>query len=125
MSNVNRVFKIAAFIFPAAIILIYVFSKSINYSIIFSLGFIISISGYFVLIRMVDRCLKKGKGQALFFAAALLKMAVIAGGFYLASRVAKTAVLMYMLGLLAIVAAIMVEALFQFCRSVFKWKNTN
>jgi uncharacterized membrane protein HdeD (DUF308 family) len=125
MLNPKRILKIATPVLAVAIILIYAFSKQLNYSIIFTLGFIISVSGYFVMIRMVDRCLKKGKGQFLFFAAAVLKMAVIAGGFYLASRVSETAVLLYMLGLFFIVAAILTQALSQFCRSIFKWKNTN
>lgn len=125
MLNPKRILKIAAPMLAGAIILIYAFSKQLNYSIIFTLGFIISVSGYFMMIRMVDRCLKRGKGQFLFFAATALKMAVIAGGFYLAARVSKTAVLLYILGLSFIVAAILTQALSQFCRSIFKWKNTN
>ncbi len=125
MLNPKRILKIAAPVLAGSIILIYAFSKQLNYSIIFTLGFIISVSGYFMMIRMVDRCLKKGKGQFLFFAAAFLKMAVIGGGFYLASRVSETAVLLYILGLSFIVAAILTQALAQFCRSIFKWKNTS
>lgn len=125
MLNPKRILKIAVPVLAVAIILIYGFSKQLNYSIIFTLGFIISVSGYFVMIRMVDRCLKREKGQFLFFAATVLKMAVIGGGFYLAARVSKTAVLLYILGLSFIVAAILTQALSQFCRSIFKWKNTN
>lgn len=125
MLNVKRVLKFAALLLLISLILIYVFSKEINYSIIFGSGFIISVTGYIVMIRLIDRCLKQGRGQWLFFAAALLKMTAIAGGFYLASRISKTAVLIYILGLSVIVLAIMAEALYKLYRSMFKWKNTN
>ena len=77
------------------------------------------------MIMLIDRCLKQGKGQWLFFVVAFLKMAAITGGFYLASRVSKNAVLIYILGLSVIVLAIMSEALYKLFRSMFKWKNTN
>lgn len=125
MLNVNRVLKVAALFLLISLILIYVFSKEVNYSIIFGSGFIISVTGYVVMIRLIDRCLKQGRGQWLFFVAAFLKMAVIACGFYLASRISKTAVLIYILGLSVIVLAIMAEALYKLYRSMFKWKNTN
>ena len=116
---------IISIILPVVVIfLIYAFSKTINYSIIFALGSVISITGYLVMINQIDRFLKKGEGRFLF-AVAFVKMAVIAGGFYLASRISKTAVLMYMMGLSVIVAAIMIEALIHMCRIIFKWKNTN
>jgi hypothetical protein len=125
MLNEKRLIKISLLYLAAAEILIYTFSKSLNYSIIFLLGFVISAAGYIVLIRTVDRCLKKGKGQFLFFTVAFLKMATITGGFFLASRISKTAVMLYIVGLLSMVAAIMARALFLVCRSIFKWKNTN
>lgn len=123
--NEKRLIKVSALSLPALVILIYAFSKSLNYSIIFSLGFVIGISGYVILIRTVDRCLKKGKGQFLFFIAAFFKMTVITGGFFLAARISTTAVLLYILGLLFTVTAIMAQALFLIGRSIFKWKNTN
>ena len=125
MLNVKRLINISALGLITVAILIFAFSKSLNYSIIFSLGYVIGITGYVVLIRTVDRCLKKGKGQFLFFTAAFLKMATITGGFFLAAWVSKPAVLLYILGLLSTVAAIMAHALFLTCRSIFKWKNTN
>lgn len=82
-------------------------------------------TGYVVMINLVDRCLKRGKGQWLFFVAAFLKMVAIAGGFYLASRISEAAVLMYLLGISIIVLAIMAEALYKLFRSMFKWKNTS
>jgi len=83
------------------------------------------VTGYVVMINLVDRCLKRGKGQWLFFVAAFLKMVAIAGGFYLASRISEAAVLMYLLGISVIVLAIMAEALYKLFRSMFKWKNTS
>ena len=125
MVNIKRLIKFSALCLPVILIFIYTFSKNLNYSIIFSLGFVIGVSGYIVLIRMVDRCLKKGKGQFLFFITAFLKMTAITGGFFLASRISKTAVILYILGILSIPTAIMGHAFFLFCRSIFKWKNTD
>jgi len=120
---VKRIFKISIVLQIVTIILIYSFSKSIIYSIISLFGAIISISGFLLMMRMIDRSLKQGKGQLLFFLAAFSKMVVIAGVFYLVSRNSVTAVLMYMMGLSVIVVAIMTEALFQFCRSVFNGRT--
>jgi hypothetical protein len=125
MLNVKRVLKVAALFLLISLIFIFIFSKKVNYSIIFGSGFLISVTGYVVMIMLIDRCLKQGKGQWLFFVVAFLKMAAITGGFYLASRVSKNAVLIYILGLSVIVLAIMSEALYKLFRSMFKWKNTN
>ncbi|MCU0288214.1 MAG: hypothetical protein MUF15_17690 [Acidobacteria bacterium] len=125
MLNEKPFIKISVITLAAAVILIYAFSKSINYSIIFTLGFFIGAAGYVILIRTVDRCLKKGKGQFLFFTAAFLKMAAITGGFFLAAQISKSSVWLYILGLLFPVTVIMIHALFLICRSIFKWKNTN
>lgn len=69
--------------------------------------------------KMIDRTLKRGKGQALFFLAVFSKMAVISGVFYFVSRHSRTAVVMYILGLSIIVAAVLTEAGLQFGRSIF------
>lgn len=125
MLNEKRLLKISILYLATAEILIYTFSKSLKYSIIFTLGFGIGAAGFIILIRTVDRCLKKGKGQFLFFMATFLKMAAITGGFFLASRISKTAVILYIVGVLSTVGVIMAHALFLLFRSIFKWKNTN
>ena len=120
---VKRILKISIVLQMVTIILIYSFSKSIIYSIISLFGAIISILGFLLMMRMIDRSLKKGKGQLLFFLATFSKMVVIFGVFYLVSQKSETAVLMYILGLSVIVVAIMTEALLQFCRSVFNGRT--
>jgi hypothetical protein len=71
------------------------------------------------MMKMIDRTLKRGKGQALFFLVLFSKMAVISGVFFLVSRESRTAVLIYILGLSTIVAAVLTEAGLQFGRSIF------
>ncbi|MCP5051977.1 MAG: hypothetical protein GY940_32715 [bacterium] len=66
---------------------------------------------------MIDRILGLGKVSPLFFVSELLKMAVIAGVFYLVSRAGEGAVLYHILGLSVIVMAIFVEAGYQLYRS--------
>ncbi len=59
MLNEKPFIKISVITLAAAVILIYAFSKSINYSIIFTQGFFIGDEGYVILIRTVYICLKK------------------------------------------------------------------
>jgi len=97
-------------------IFIYLFTKRLIYSIILFSAAIISIAGFLLMIKSIDRIFKRGKGQGLFFLAELLKMALIAAVFYPVSRVSETAVLIYILGLSLIVISIMIEGLFQLLR---------
>lgn len=95
---------------------IYFFTKRLIYSIILFSAAIISIAGFLLMIKLIDRIFNRGKGQGLFFLAELLKMALIAAVFYPVSRISETAVLIYILGLSLIVIAIMIEGLFQLLR---------
>jgi len=99
------------------IILIYLFTNKTIYSIIFLFATIISIAGFLIMIKVIDRILNKGKGQVLFFLTGFLKMSVIAATFFLASRISESAVLFYILGISMVVVSIMIEGVFQLFRS--------
>ncbi|UCH95633.1 MAG: hypothetical protein JSV88_01985 [Candidatus Aminicenantes bacterium] len=114
---VKRLMVISFCAYIPLVILIYIFTKSIFYSIIFSLGAIISISGFLLMIKMTDMVLRKGKGQPLFFLAVFSKLAVITLLAYLVSRISKNALLYYMLGLSIIVVSIGIEGIYQFYHS--------
>jgi hypothetical protein len=103
------------------LVLIYFFTKSIFYSIIFSLGAMISILGFLTMIKMTDLVLKKGKGPWLFILALLVKLAVIVLVLYLVSRASGKAVIFHVLGLSVIVIAIAVEGIYQ----VYLSRNKN
>ncbi len=115
----KRIIGFSFFFQVLGIILIFILSKSLFYSILFFLGAIISVAGFWTMIKLVDQWLQKGKGRIWFFLVGTAKMAVIAGGFYLASTESKTAVVLYILGILVIVGAVMAEALYHLCRSIF------
>ena len=103
--------------------LIYIFTKSIFYSIIFSLGAMISIVGFLAMIKMTDLVLKKGKGQWLIILALLVKLAVIGLVLYLVARISGRAVLFHVLGLSIMVIAIGAEGVYQVYLS--RSKNLN
>ena len=103
------------------LILIYIFTKSIFYSIIFSLGAMISIVGFLTMIKMTDLVLKRGKGPWLFILALLVKLAVIVLALYLVSRASGRAMIFHVLGLSVIVIAIAVEGIYQ----VYLSRNKN
>lgn len=113
---VKRIIKISFISQVSLICLIYLFTKNYIYSIIFFFAAIVSISGFLLMVKLIDRILRKGKGQGLFFLAGILKMAVITAAFYAVSRVSATSALFYILGISIIVISLMVEGVFQLCR---------
>ncbi len=115
---VKRLIDASIYIGLSLAILIYLFTKEAFYSIIFLLGTVVSISGFYIMIKMIDRILGRGKVSPLYFLVALLKMMIIAAVFYLVSRVGESAVLFHILGLSVIVMAIFMEAAYQLYRSI-------
>jgi hypothetical protein len=118
---IKRLIKLAIVTPVLLIIPIYIFTKSVFYSIIFCSGAILSISGFILMIKMTDRVLNKGKGHLLYAMALFFKLGVIALSVYLVSRVSVSAVLFYILGLSIIVIAIGMEGIYQ----LFHSKNKN
>jgi hypothetical protein len=118
---VKRLLKLSIYAQVTLLVLIFLFTKSIFYSIIFFLGTLISILGFFAMIKMIDRVLGQGKGQMLFFLVVVLKMAVIAGVVFLISRISHSdaAVLYHVLGLSIVIIAIGLEGIYRVYRSVF------
>jgi hypothetical protein len=82
----------------------------------FLCGAVVSLSGYLLMIKIIDRILTKRKGQGLFFLAAFLKIVVISVIFYGVSRISEKAVLFYILGLSIIIIAIFLEGFYQLFR---------
>lgn len=121
---IKRIIKISIFSQIILMCLIFFFTKKHIYSIIILIAGIISISSFLLMIKIIDRILKIGKGTGLFFLIELLKMIVIAAVFYPISRISERAILFYILGLSIIIISIMVEGGYQLYRNIFKW-NTN
>ena len=115
---VKRLIKVSIILGIVIALGILLFTNSGFYSIIFLLGAIISISGFLIMIKMIDRILRQGQGQLGFYLVLVLKMAVIAAVFYLVSRSTEGAVLFHILGLSILVPAIAIEGVYQFYRSV-------
>lgn len=119
---VNRLLKLSIIAIVIILIIVFLVTKSLFYSIIFLLGSIISLSGFFVMIRMTDRILRRGKGQLLFFLIMTLKLGLITAVFYLVSRSAgdnaEGAAIWFLTGLSVIVIALAMEGVYQVYRSV-------
>ena len=110
---IKRVIKLAIFTTGLLIIPIYFFTKSIFCDIIFFSGAIISISGFILMIKMIDRVLNKRKGHLLFAVVLFIKLGVIALSAYLVSRLPGSAMWFLILGLSVIVIAIGMEGIYQ------------
>ena len=98
--------------------LIYIFTKNIIYCIITLLATAIGISSFLVMIKLVDRYIKKKRGRLLFFACTFLKIILISSIFYLLSRISDKAILFFMLGLSTIVISIIIEGTYQIFRNI-------
>lgn len=114
---IKRIIKIAVIMQIIMIIFSFFFTMNFIYSIITFLASIIGISSFFIMIKLIDRCLFKGKGITLFFFISLLKMGLIAVVFYFISKISEKATLFFLLGLSVIVISIMIEGAYQFYRS--------
>ena len=101
-----------------SLIIIFFFTNSIIYCIIFITGAAISIAGFVLLIQSTARMLKKGKGKTMFFLLAQAKLLIIAGTFYALSRLTKIGVVFFIQGIASIYLAIMIEGLIQLCGSL-------
>jgi hypothetical protein len=91
--------------------LIFIFTKSAIYCIISITGAAISITGFMLLIKSTDRLLKKGKGKTMFFLLAPAKLVVIAGTFYLFSRLAPSGVIFFVQGIAVIYVSVLLVGL--------------
>jgi len=105
----RRVFKITIVLTFAIILTIFVFTKSVLYCIIFLTGSGVSSFGYYVMIQVVDRVIRKRKGNGLFILVGLGKMILISLIFVFVSKYSEPAVLFYLLGLSVIIFSIIVE----------------
>lgn len=114
---IKRIIKIAVIVQIIIIIFSFFFTMNFIYSIITFLASIIGISGFFIMIKLIDKCLFKGKGITLLFLISFLKMGLIAVIFYFISKISEKATLFFLLGLSVIVISIMVEGAYQFYRS--------
>lgn len=114
---IKRVFRRAVFLTLIVILTIFIFTKSLLYCIMFSVGSGVSFLGYYLMILVVDRIILKKRGRGLFILAGLGKMILISLIFILVSGYSETAVLFYLLGLSMIIFSIIGEGGSQIFRS--------
>jgi hypothetical protein len=91
-------------------LIIYIFTKRAIYSIICFIAATICVTGFVIMIKLIDKILKTNRGRGLFFLFQLGKMALIAALFIPISKVSETAVILYIIGLSMIPLAILIEA---------------
>jgi len=114
---IKRIIKVAFIAQIVIIIFSFLFTMNFICSIITFLGSIIGISSFFIMVKLIDKCLFKGKGIALFFFISFFKLGLIATVFYFVSKISEKATLFFLLGLSVIVISIMIESAYQFYRS--------
>ena len=115
---INRILKISLSSQLIIIVLIYTFTKSPIYCIITILATLIGISSFLIMIKLVDRYIKKKKGRASFIIYIFLKITFITALFYPLSKISEAAILFYILGLSTIVIATMIEGAYQIYRNL-------
>jgi len=114
---IRRIFVRGLILSLLIILTIFIFTKSLLYCIMFSVGSGISFLGYFLMIRVVDRVIGKRKGIGIFLLTGLGKLVLISAVFILISRYSEPAVLFYLLGLSVIIFSIVGEGGRQVFRS--------
>jgi hypothetical protein len=85
----------------------------------FPSGAAIGITGFFILIRLTDRILEKGKGKTMFFLTGLTKLLVIAGTFFIVSRLAQNSIVFFIQGLMMIYLGIAGAGVRQLFKNLF------
>lgn len=114
---IQRILRISLILQIMATVLIYFFTKSVICCIINILASSIGISGFWVMIKVVDRYLKKKSGQVLFFSVGFVKIGIISLVFYFLSSISETAVIIFIIGLSTIILSILIEGIFQIFRT--------
>ena len=89
------------------------------YSIIVIGSAALSLAGFAIMIRTVDRLLRRRRGKVLFWVLEITKMLVISATFVLSAKLSDGAALSYFLGISVIVFAAMGEGVLQIWRSMF------
>ncbi|MFH2107704.1 MAG: hypothetical protein ABII93_03465 [Chrysiogenia bacterium] len=102
-----------------AAVLIFFFTKNIIYSIISLTGAAIGITGFFILIRLTNRVLKKGKDKTMFFLTGLAKLFVITGTFFIIHRLANNGIVFFIQGLAMIYLGIVGAGIQRLCKNLF------
>jgi membrane-associated HD superfamily phosphohydrolase len=118
LSVIGRILRISIFSQSLIIIAVYAFTKSAIYCIITLLATLIGISSFLIMIKLVDRLIKRKTGRVLFFVFSFLKIALIVAVFYPLSRISESAILFYMLGLSTIVISTLIEGAYQIYRTL-------
>lgn len=94
------------------------FTTDILYCIMFACGALISLAGFFTMIKVVDRLLEKKKGRVLFFLVSFAKLVLISVVSIVISRYSESYFLYFIFGLSLIVISLMIEGGFQLYRSI-------
>lgn len=114
---IKRVLRRAVFFALMLILAIFIFTMSVLYCIMFLIGSCVSLFGYYLMIRVVDRVIQKKKGKGLLVLAGFGKMILISVIFVLVARYSEPAVLFYLFGLSVIIFSIIGEGGRQIYRS--------
>ncbi len=114
---IGRIKKVTVISLLALVGFVFIFTKNIIYCIITLWASTIALLGFSIMIKLIDKYFKTGKGKALFFLFMFSKLALISAIFYPVSRISEEAILFYILGLSVIVISTITEGIYQIYRS--------
>lgn len=115
---IKRVLKKGIILSVVTILVIYFFTSEALYCIMYICGALVSLAGFFVMVKLIDRLLANRKGKLLFFSVSFLKLGLIVLFSIFISRYSEIYFLFFILGLSLIVIALMIEGGQQFYRSI-------
>lgn len=106
---IKRIMLLSIYIEGGLTVLIYFFTRNLFFCAVTMVSTLMSVSGFWLMIVIVDKMLKNQKAVGLFFFAGVGKLTIISVCFYLISRVSEQAIIFYILGLSAVVISILFE----------------
>lgn len=106
---IKRIMLLSIYIESGLTVLIYFFTRNLFFCVVTMISTLMSVSGFWLMIIIVDKMLKSQKAVGLFFFAGIGKLTIISVGFYLISRISEEAIIFYILGLSAVVISILFE----------------
>jgi len=114
----KRIFIKSILLTVMTIPVIYIFTKDPLYCIIFVSGTVISLSGFLIMIKVVDKLLTKKTGKLFFFSVTFVKLGLITVISIIIARYREFGFIFYIIGLSVVVFAVIIEGVVQLYRSM-------
>lgn len=115
---VKRLFRRSLILTVISELLIFFFTRELLYCIMFIFGALLSLAGFFVMIKLVDRIVEKSGGKLFFFFVSFIKLLVITAAVFAISKFPEINLLYFIGGLSLLVVSLLLEGGSQLFRSL-------